>query len=105
LGAAAIIGAIAIGASSSNYEYNTGALQSVMIAGGAYAIKSGFDTRKESNINKEAIEEMDISFETEAEPILVDVNGKTLTLTGNANQQYTKWRVLLKKIYREETHF
>ncbi|MCK5538739.1 MAG: hypothetical protein KAI79_18080 [Bacteroidales bacterium] len=105
LGAAAIVGAIALGASNSGYEYNTGALESVMIAGGAYAIKAGFDTRKETNINKDAIEELDISFETEAEPILVDVNGKTMTLTGNANQQYKKWRALLSKIYREETSF
>jgi len=105
LGAAAIIGAIALGASNNSRYNNNYALETVLIAGGAYAIKTGFDTSKESEINKEAIEELGASFETEADPILVDVNGKTMTLTGNARQQYGKWRQLLKKIHIEETSF
>jgi len=104
LGVAAIVGAIALGASN-NSRYNSHALETVLIAGGAYAIKTGFDTSKESEINKEAIEELGASFETEVEPILIDVNGKTMTLTGNAQQQYEKWRQLLKKIHIEETSF
>lgn len=106
IGAAAIIGAIALGASTnSDVRDRTGALRSVMIAGGGYSLYSGFKTSKETEINKEAIEELGLSFSTEIEPMVVDIDGKTLELTGSAEQQYSKWRNLLKEIYRNETGF
>ena len=106
LGAAAIIGAIALGASSdSDLRDQTGTLRTVMIAGGAYALVSGFKTSKETEINKEAIEELGASFTTEVEPMVVEVKGKTMKLTGSAEQQYGKWRNLLKEIYINETGF
>ena len=106
LGAAAIIGAIALGASKNqDVVRSTGALRTVMIAGGGYAVYSGFQSSKESEINKEAIEELGASFEIDVEPVLVDINGKTMTLTGTADQQYGKWRKLLKEIHIKETSF
>ncbi len=106
LGVAAIIGAIALGASSkSDVVDRIGVLRTVMVAGGTYALYEGFKTSKESEINKEAIEELGESFTTEVEPILIDVDGKTLELTGSADQQYMKWKSLLKEIYHKETGF
>ena len=106
LGAAAIIGAIALSASkNSDVVERTDLLRTVMIAGGGYAVYSGIQTSKESEINKEAIEELGASFESEVEPVLIDVNGKTMVLTGTADQQYEKWRHLLKQIYVNETGF
>lgn len=104
LGAAAIIGAIALGASN-NVEVRdrTGVLSSVMVAGGTYALYSGFKTSKETEINKEAIEELGASFTAEVEPMIIQVQGKTMTLTGSAEQQYAKWRKLLNEIYKKET--
>ncbi len=102
LGIAAIVGAIALGASGNE---NTGVLSTVMVAGGTYALYEGIKTSKESEINKEAIEELGESFTTEIEPILIDVDGKTLELTGSADQQYLKWKSILKKIYHKETGF
>jgi len=106
LGAAAIIGAIALGASSNSDVANrTGVLRTVMVAGGAYAIHKGFQTSKESDMNKEALEELGDSFATEVEPMIVDVDGKTTKLSGSAEQQYAKWKGLLKEIYHNETGF
>lgn len=106
LGAVAIIGAIALGAShNSNIVNDTGVLRSIMIAGGTYAVYSGIKTSKESEINKEAMQELGSSFAIEVEPIVVDVNGKTMKLTGSADQQYEKWRRVLKQIYVNETSF
>ena len=106
IGAAAIIGAIALGASSnSEVRDRTGVLRSIMIAGGGYSLYSGFQTSKESEINKEAIEELGESFSTEVEPMVVDIDGKTTKLTGSADQQYAKWKDLLKEIYHKETGF
>jgi hypothetical protein len=104
LGVAAIVGAIAIGvAGDSDVVNRTGSLRDVMIMGGAAAVYSGYQKGKETEINKEAIEELDTSFKAEAEPLVVDVNGETIRLTGSAEQQYTRWRQLLRTMYARET--
>ena len=106
IGAAAIIGAIALGASSNqDVRDRTGALRSIMIAGGGYALYQGFQTSKETEINKESIEELGASFSSEVEPMVIDIEGKTTKLTGSAEQQYAQWKQLLRKIYQQETGF
>jgi len=104
LGVAAIVGAIALGANSNeNNRIRTSTLQDVLIAGGAYSIYSGMQKSKEVAINKEVIEELGVSFSSEAEPLVVDVEGETIRLTGSAEQQYAEWRQILKQIYAKET--
>jgi hypothetical protein len=83
IGVAAIIGAIALGASSDqDTRVRTSTLQDVMIAGGAYSIYTGMQKSKEVTINKEVIE---------------------IRLTGSAEEKYAKWRQILKQIYARET--
>ena len=104
LGVAAIVGAIALGAASDeDTRVRTSTLQDVMLAGGAYAIYSGIQKNQETKINKEAIEELGVSFSLEAEPLVLEVEGETVRLTGSAEQQYARWRNLLKEIYARET--
>jgi len=103
IGVAAIIGAIAIGTSSDNDSAASETLQQVMVAGGAYAIYSGMQKSQEVVINKEVIEELGVSFSSEAEPLVVEVEGETVRLTGSAEEQYAKWREILKQIYARET--
>ena len=104
LGVAAIVGAIALGASADlDTRIRTSTLQNVMIAGGAYAVYSGTQKRAESAINKEAIEELGTSFSSEAEPLVIEVEGETIRLTGTAEQQYARWRKLLRDLYAKET--
>lgn len=104
LGVAAIVGAIAIGASG-DYETRarTSTLRDVMVMGGAAGIYSGYQKSQEGKINQEAIEELGVSFSSEAEPLVVEVEGETVRLTGSAEQQYTQWRELLRQIYARET--
>jgi len=104
MGAAAIIGAIAIEAlGGDSTRAATGSLRNVMIVGGAYAIKTGFDKDSETTIHREAIEELGESFSSETRPLVVEVEGETHELTGSAEVQYSKWRALLKSIYASET--
>jgi hypothetical protein len=103
LGAAAIIGAIAIEASGNGNGASTGVLRDVMVMGGVYAIKTGFDKDSETGIHRDAIEELGESFSSEARPLVVEVEGETHELTGSAEMQYTRWRSLLKRIYASET--
>ncbi len=104
LGITAIVGAIALGVAG-DYETasRTRPLQDVLLAGGAYSVYSGHQTRQESKINKEAIEELGTSFSSEAEPLTIEVEGQAVRLTGSAEQQYATWRSLLKQIYAQET--
>lgn len=104
LGIASIVGAIALGASADyDTRARTSTLRDVMVIGGAAAVYSGVQKKEESRINKEVIEELGISFSSEAEPLVIEVDGETLRLAGSAEQQYTRWRKILRKIYARET--
>ena len=104
LGVAAIVGAIALGVSADvDTRIRTSTLQDVMLAGGAYAVYSGTQKQAESAINKEAIEELGASFSSEAEPLVIEVEGESIRLTGTAEQQYARWRRLLRDLYAKET--
>jgi hypothetical protein len=104
LGVAAILGAIALEASS-NGNSSSSVLRDTLVLGGAYAIKTGFDKDSETDIHRDAIIELDESFSAEARPLVVEVEGETHELTGSAEVQYAKWRALLKRIYVSETGF
>jgi len=104
VGFAAIAGAIALEVlSNGNTRASTGTLRDVMVLGGAYAIKTGFDKDSETAIHRDAIEELDASFSAEAKPLVVEVEGETHELTGSAEAQYAQWRALLRRIYASET--
>ena len=104
LGIGAVLGAIALemlGGRSS--RASTAGLRSAMLIGGAMAAKSGFDMDNEARIHIDAIEELDVSFESEASPMVIDVEGETHRLTGSAEEQYAQWRELLHRIHVTET--
>lgn len=100
-GLAAVVGGVLL--STSNNNISNSGLPGVMIAGGAAAIYSGFQKREETKIHKDVIEELNISFTSEAEPLVVEVVGETVRLTGSAEEQYQKWREMLRDIYASET--
>ncbi len=101
LGVAAILGAIAIEALGGGN--NTGTLRDVMVLGGAVAIKQGMDINAQSPIHQAAIEELGDSFTSETKPMVIDVDGEVLELTGSAEAQYQQWRELMREMYTTET--
>ncbi len=101
LGLASIVGGVLL-SSNSNTVSGSG-LPGVMVIGGAAAIYSGFEKWEETKIHKDVIEELSISFTSEAEPLVVEVVGETVRLTGSAEEQYQKWREMLRGIYAAET--
>lgn len=103
IGVAAIAGAIAIEASGKGNNAVGSVMRDAMVLGGVYAIKTGFDKDSETEIHRDAIEELGESFASEAQPLVVEVEGETHELTGSAEVQYTRWRGLLKQIYTMET--
>lgn len=71
-------------------------------AGGVMAVMSGIKKREEAKMHTDALKELSNSFESEAAPLVVEVEGRTLRLTGTADEQYAEWRRLLQELYREE---
>lgn len=100
-GAAMIAGGLYAGNKSGTYAGQTASVGAVM--GGIGSIKSGLDRRKEAEIHEESLREMSQSLGSEIAPFVLDIEGRTIELTGTADAQYEKWRRLLKEIYAEET--
>ena len=100
MGVAAIIAGIA-GASSDSSAAR--ASTGVAIAGGGYLIKSGFDKRAEAEMHVEALLELGESLEAEMEPQVIELEDRTITLSGTVDNQYQQWRKILKDLYNIET--
>jgi hypothetical protein len=99
LGTAAIIAAVM-------YESSGGDNSAVTFAGvfgGLEGIKSGLGKLGEAKASRQSLEELGGSFNTEAEPLVVEVEGQTRRLTGSAEQKFREWRELLREIYQAET--
>lgn len=107
IGAAVVAGSISVDASSSNYSrYRAQRIaQSVAINRGWRTIMNAFKQHRAAGIHREEIKELSESFVAEAAPMVVQVQGETMRLTGTAEAQYESWRKLLREIYQTETGF
>lgn len=100
LGVAAIVGGLAATQSS-----NAAAPYAVYggIGGGAWLIKEAFGDRDEAQLHIEALAELGDSLESEIAPQTIELEERTVTLTGNVEAQYAQWREILAEMYRTET--
>ena len=98
-GTAAIIGGLAA-ASSGNWQMRNGG--AIGVGAGGYLIKSGFDKRAEARLHVDALEELGASLESEMTPQVIALDDRTITLTGNVEDQYQQWREILAEIYQNE---
>ena len=101
LGAVAVIGGIIAGSNSNSSA--AAAASTAAVIGGMYAFKSGLDQRAEIKMHSESLKQLGDSFQSEVQPMVVDVEGRTLQLKGSAEEQYAEWRMLLKQLYENET--
>lgn len=100
LGVAAILGGIAAAGADNGSARAAG---TVAIASGALMVKSGFDKRAESEMHVEALQELGDSLEAAIEPQVVELEDRTITLSGTVDNQYAQWRELLREIYKADT--
>ncbi|MGB5104632.1 MAG: hypothetical protein WBO04_15120 [Steroidobacteraceae bacterium] len=101
LGAVAVVGGVMASGESDSSAGR--AASSAAVIGGIYAFKSGLDKRAEIKVHTESLKQLGDSFQAEVEPMVVDVEGRTLQLKGSAEEQYAEWRRLLKELYEHET--
>ncbi len=107
MGAAAVLGSILVSSQcpggNSNCQRVESAVRTAGTIGGIAGIMSGLKKSADAKIHTAAIKELATSFSTEVAPQVVEVEGRTLKLTGTAEDQYREWREMLKQMYLEET--
>ena len=72
------------------------------IIGGGYLLKSGLERRSEAQIHVQALEELGMSLEAEITPQVIELEDRTIEISGNVEDQYAQWRELLADIYAAE---
>jgi hypothetical protein len=103
IGAAAVVAGVVVDSNSKHQSSVENAATTAAIIGGIYAFKSGLDMRSEIKMHSESLKQLDQSFQSEVQPRVVDIEGRTLQLKGSAEDQYAEWRQLLKELYENET--
>ena len=74
----------------------------VLIAGGTMVVMDAQKT-EESKMHLESLRELSASLDADVAPLLIDVEGDVMRLTGSVETQYETWRSLLRTIFATET--
>lgn len=98
-GGAAILAGIVAQGSGSSVTRTAG---TVGILGGGALLKSGLEKRAESKIHSLALEELGQSLDAEITPRVIELEDRTVRLSGSVEDQYDQWRELLADIYAAE---
>jgi hypothetical protein len=84
---------------------NSGTLRDVLVLGGGSVVVSGINVSQQAALHKAALDELSESFGSEMEPMVLELEGKQVELTGTAQEQFEQWRGILRERYRAETGF
>jgi hypothetical protein len=107
LGAAAVLASVFVPGQCASTDYNCRRVESAArtagAIGGTAAVLSGLKKYADAKVHAQALKELSESFQNELQPQVIDVEGRTLRLTGTADEQYREWRKLLHEMYLEET--
>ena len=101
LGALLVIGG-AVAASKSDSTAGDIAGAGAVIGGGAL-VYSGYSKLQKSKAHKAILEEIGRTINSNMAPQVVEIEGRTATLTGTIEQQSEQWRRLLAEVYLSET--
>lgn len=107
LGGLLLLGAIGLAVAGGN-SGSTGHQNAAMVgtmaagAGGAILIGESFRTSEQSKFHKETLEELGKSIDKEVAPQVVEFEGRTKKITGDAAEQFAEWRAFLKEIFEQE---
>jgi len=107
LGAAAVLASVFVPGQCQAYDYNCRRIESAArtagAIGGTAAVLSGLKKYSDAKVHAQQLKELSQTFQGEVAPQVVDIEGRTLRLTGTAEEQYREWRALLRQLYLEDT--
>jgi hypothetical protein len=101
LGAVAIIGAAFVGANSNSG--GSAAASNVLLIGGFELIRSSGQLANDARVHEAALKELGASFKGDVAPVVDEVEGHTLKLSGSVDAQYAEWRRTLRELFTAET--
>jgi hypothetical protein len=106
LGAAAVLASVFVPGQCNSYDNKCRRIESAArtagAIGGTAAVLSGLKKYSDAKVHAQALKELSETFQSEVQPQVVDVEGRTLRLTGTADEQYREWQKLLHELYLEE---
>ncbi|MBC6428337.1 MAG: hypothetical protein GDA55_03790 [Cellvibrionales bacterium] len=102
IGWLAIIAGTAAAVEGNEYYRAAG---TVGILAGSEQISVSFEQREEAKLHIATLSELGESLEAELAPSVVELQDRTITLTGTVRDQYAQWRVLLADMYYAETGY
>ena len=106
LGAAAVLASVLMPNQCGVYDLNCQRVQQAAryagAVGGTAAFLSGLKKYSDAKVHAQTLKEMSETFQSEVAPQVVDVEGRTLKLTGTADEQYRQWREMLHQLYLEQ---
>jgi hypothetical protein len=101
LGAMAIAGAAVLG--SNNNSAGSAVARDLLIIGGYETIRSSGQLANDARVHEAALKELGVSFKADVAPVLDEVEGRTLKLSGSVDAQYAEWRKTLRELFTAET--
>ena len=99
-GLAVVAGAAAANKTNPNPTIVAGAIAGTV--GGAWMLSESFQSREEAILHRDALNELGESVNLEFASSVVEFEDQTVTLTGNAQEQFAQWRTFLRKIIEQE---
>jgi hypothetical protein len=101
----ASVAAIVAGATSNNTAVQSLGMMGGFMGGyGAYALyKSGMEKDSEAKMHLQSLKEIAQSLDSAIKPHTIQLEDRTVTLTGSVDQQYAQWRDILHQMYMKET--
>ena len=100
-GIGAIIAGI-YGRYESGGSNTTRAISTVGAGFGGLAVRNSLATREKAAAANESVAEMGASLGAEIAPQQIDLEDRTITLSGSVDAQYQQWKGLLREIYQRE---
>ena len=96
--------AVAAGASAASNSNSSGGYDRglALATAGVASIASGVQKSKDSKAHLESLSEIGRSLNIQLAPKVIEMEDRTIELTGTASEQYTSWRAYLREIYLSE---
>jgi len=89
-------------AATGNNSTATNVAGHVGIGAGATLFQRSFGTESEASLHAETLREFGESLEIALEPSVIDLQERSVTLTGTVEDQYKEWRRILQEIFDTE---
>ena len=102
IGGALIVAGAATAIQGGNYATQAGGAGIIGI--GATIAREGFNKGSEAEMRKETLRELNESFANDVVLRTIAIEDRTVTLTGNIEEQYSQWREILSDMYALETN-